>query len=219
MRNHPIVFFALLLCAFPACAQGSAGALGQTQSSAACPPSDLVCAVAGIDAPIAKGAILPIDVTVTSEGTTTPPLSLVSANPAIFTIDEGRLLGIAPGLATMLVTTEGDLVVDFLHVWVAEADAVRLHRKTQAGLETAPMPASMQLLVGDELTIVAAPHKGGQRLLGDIGATFTADPAIVKILDEGVPGSRRVVAQAPGKTTFTAEALGITVSTELEVLP
>jgi len=201
------------------CANGTSGALGQTQTSASCPPSDLVCAVAGIDAPIAKGATLPIEITVTSDGSTTPPLSFVSANPSVFKIDDGRVFGLEPGLASLLITTTGDVVIDFLHVWVAEADAVRLHRSTTAGFEIAPMPSSMQLLVGDEMTIVAAPHRGAQRLLGDIDATFDADPAILKILDEGVPGSRRVVAAAPGKTTLTTEALGIEVVVALEVLP
>jgi hypothetical protein len=197
----------------------TSGALGQTDTSASCPPSDLHCAVSGINAPIAKGATLPIEVTVTSNGATTPPLSFVSANTDLFTIDDARIHGLKPGLASMLITTQGDVVVDFLHVWIAEADAVRLHRVTESGAETAPMPSSMQMLVGDEITLVAAPHKGPQRLLGDLDAVFDADPQVVKVLDEGVPGSRRIVASAPGETIFTAEALGIEVQVALEVLP
>ena len=119
----------------------------------------------------------------------------------------------------MLVSMENGAVVDFLHIWVAEADAVRLHRMTEAGFETSPMPASMQVLVGDEMTLVAAPHRGAQRLLGELDAVFEADPKVVKILDEGVAGSRRVVAAAPGTTKLTAEALGIEVQVALEVLP
>ncbi|MDI3286120.1 hypothetical protein [Polyangium sp. 15x6] len=217
------------------CAQGSSGALGQTDTTAACPPSELVCAVAGIDAPIAKGAALPIQVSVTSEGAATPPLSFVSANPAIFTIDDARIHAQAPGLASMLITTAGvgaqdaegdpkpqasnsDLVVDFLHVWVAEADALRLHRVTTGGLQTSPLPAAMEMLVGDELTLVAAPHRGPQRLLGELDAAFEADPQVVLMLDEGVAGSRRIVATAPGETTVTVKALDIEVAVALTVL-
>ncbi len=201
------------------CSQGSSGALGQTDTTAACPPSDLVCAVSGIDAPIAKGASLPIEVSVTSEGSATPPLAFVSANPAVFTVDDGRLHAVSPGLASMLITTEGDLVVDFLHVWIASADALRLHRVTRGGLSTSPLPAAMQMLVGDELTLVAAPHRGAQRLLGELDATFDVDPEVVTMLDEGVPGSRRFVAKAAGNTTVSVNALGIEVAVALEVLP
>jgi len=212
--------FLPLLALATGCAQGgSTGALGQTETTASCPSSDFVCALSGIDAPIAKGATLPIEVSVTSEGSATPPLSFVTANPSVFRIDDGRIHAIAPGLASMLVTTEGDLVVDFLHIWVAEADALRLHRLTRGGLQTSPLPASMQVLVGDELTLVAAPHRGAQRLLGELDATFDADPAVVTLLDEGVPGSRRVVASAAGKTTVSVSALGIQAAVDLEVLP
>jgi hypothetical protein len=200
------------------CAQSSSGALGQTDTTAACPPSDLNCAVSGIDAPIAKGAALPIQVSVTSEGSATPPLTFVSANPAIFTIDDARIHALAPGLASMLITTEGDLVVDFLHVWVSEADALKLHRVTRGGQQTSPLPAAMEMLVGDELTLVAAPHRGPQRLLGELDAVFEADPQVVMMLDEGVTGSRRIVATAAGDTNVTVKALGIEVAVALSVL-
>jgi hypothetical protein len=218
MRNE-LACAASLLALAAGCAQGSSGALGQTQTSAACPPSDLVCAVSGIDAPISKGATLPIDVKVTSEGSATPPLSFVSANSSVFKVHDARIHAIGKGLASMLVMTEGELVVDFLHVWVSEADALRLHRVTQGGLQSSPLPASMQVLVGDQMTLVAAPHRGAQRLLGELDASFDADPAVVKLLDEGVPGSRRLVAAAAGTTTIIVEALGIKVQLALEVVP
>lgn len=200
------------------CAQGSAGALGQTDTTAACPPSELVCAVSGIDAPIARGAALPIQVSVTSEGSAAPPLSFASANPDVFTIHDARIHAKEPGLASMLITMEGDIVVDFLHVWVAEADALRLHRVTRGGLQSSPLPAAMEVLVGDELTLVAAPHRGPQRLLGELDAAFEADPQVVTMLDEGVPGSRRIVATKAGETSVTVKALGIEVAVALSVL-
>jgi len=216
---HRTFGFLPILCVCAGCAAGSSGALGQTQASPECPPSDLVCAVAGIDAPIARGATLPINVSVTSEGSAAPPLSFVSANPGVFTVDVDRIHGQGPGVASLLVTTTGDLVVDFLNVFVAEAESMRLHRVGASGLETSTLPPAMQMLVGDDLTLVLAPHAGAQRLLGDVDATWNADTATVKLLDEGMPGSRRVIAASPGKTTLTAEALGITAQVELEVVP
>lgn len=162
---------------------------------------------------------MPIDVTVTSEGSSTPPLEFVSANPRVFTVNDGRIFGEAQGLATLLITTEGSRVFDFVHVWVSEADSLRLHRLVQSGFESSPMPASMQMLVGDELKIAAIPHRGAQRLLGEIDATFDADPLVMKMVDEGVPSSRRLVATNPGSTTLEVSALGMKVQIDLEVLP
>jgi hypothetical protein len=209
----------LLLLALPGCAQGSSGALGQTEASPDCPPSDLMCSVSGIDAPIAKGTSLSIHVSVTAQGSAAPPLSFASANPAVFTVDDGRIHAMGKGLASLLVTTDKDLVVDFLHVFVAEPDSLRLHRLAQSGLETSPLPPSMQMLVGDEIILVAAPHADAQRLLGDADATWDADPQIVTLVDQGTPGSRRVVAKAPGKTSVKASALGMETLLSLEVLP
>jgi hypothetical protein len=211
--------FLPILCLGAGCGMGSSGALGQTEASPECSASDLVCAVAGIDAPIATGATLPINVSVTSEGSAAPPLSFVSANPGVFTVDVDRIHGQGPGVASLLVTTTGDLVVDFLNVFVAEAESMRLHQVGAGGLETSTLPPAMQMLVGDDLTLVLAPHAGAQRLLGEVDATWDADAAVVKLLDEGTPGSRRVIATAPGKTTLTAEALGITAQVTLEVVP
>ena len=49
-------------------------------------------------------------------------------------------------------------------------------------------------------------------------AAFEADPQVVMMLDEGVPGSRRIVATKAGETNVTVKAVGIEVAVALSVL-
>lgn len=216
MRSWPSLL--ALLPALAGCAQGSSGALGQTQASPQCSPSDLVCAVGGIDAPVATGASLPIDVSVTSQGSASPPLTFASADPTVFTVSGIHVDGIAPGVAALLVMTDG-AVLDFFHVWVQSPDALRLHRRTAEGVEVGDLPERVQLLAGDELWISAEPYAGAQRLLGEAGSTWTADAAVVQILEDGARHRRRLVARAAGTTTLEVTALDQTATLELEVLP
>jgi hypothetical protein len=211
----PLLFFLPLLAG---CAEGSSGALGQTQASPECSPSDLVCAVSGLDAPIATGASLPVDVSITSQGSAAPPLTFISADPTVFTVSGIHLDGISPGVASLLVMT-GGTVVDFFHVWVQTADTLLLHRRTAEGVEVGALPEHVQLLVGDELVISAELYRGAQRMLGDAEATWTADPSVAQLLEDGDRNERRVVARAAGTTTLEVGALDLAAAVELEVLP
>jgi len=211
----PLLFVPLLLAG---CAEGSSGALGQTQASPQCSPTDLVCAVSGLDAPLATGASLPVDVSIASQGSASPPLTFVSADANVFSVSGVRLNGIAPGLASLLVMTNGT-VLDFFHIWVETPDALLLHRHTGEGVEVGDLPGRMQMLVGDELIVSAEPYRGPQRLLGEAEATWTADPDVVQLLDEGALHRRRIVARAAGTTAVVVSALDLTATLELEVLP
>jgi len=211
-------FVPLCLVFATGCAQGTSGALGQTQASPDCSPSDLVCAVSGLDGPVAVSASLPLDISVTSQGSAAPPLTFVSANTDIFTVRGARLAGLSPGVASLLVMTNDNLVVDFFHVWVVTADKLELHRRTEQGMEVGSAPERIELLVGDELRLSAEPYQGAQRLLGEINAKWSAGEDVLKLLDEGVPGQRRVVAVAPGSTTVQVDALDVSASLDVEVV-
>ncbi|EYF07856.1 hypothetical protein [Chondromyces apiculatus] len=208
----------LFLPALAACAEGSSGALDQTQASPQCSPSDLVCAVGGIDAPIATGASLPIDVNVTSQGSAAPPLTYVSADSSVLTVRGVHVDGIAPGVASLLVMT-GGMVIDFFHVWVRTPDAVHLHHRSDEGVEVGDLPGRVQLLVGDELRLSAELYAGPQRLLGEAESTWTSDAEVAQILEEGARHRRRLVGRAPGLTTVEVEALGLSTTLDVEVLP
>jgi hypothetical protein len=195
------------------------GALGQSQASPDCSPSDFVCAVHGLDKPLAAGTSLPVDVSLDLQGSATPPLSLVSGDTAVFTVDGSVLRGEGPGLASLLITIPGNLVVDFFHVWVEQPTAIALHRRTSDGADVGAMPEKLELLVGDELSASVEAFAGSQRLLGEPEATWSTGSAAVQILGDGTPGRRRIVAKAVGATSIHVEAFGAEADLEVEVVP
>jgi hypothetical protein len=208
----------LAIAIAPGCA-GEDGALQQSTITEGCAPSDVACQTAGLDAPLAEGATLPVDVSVDLVGSGGPQISLASANPDVFTIEEQRLVGARAGVAALLLTTPDGLIVDFTHVWVAQPSAVRLHRITEDGAEVNPLPDRVQLLIGDELIVNARPYSHAQRLLGEPSdVEWAVDPAVIQILEEGTSSRRRLVARAEGTTTLEVTAHGLDTSLELEVL-
>jgi hypothetical protein len=219
MNLHSGSLIAASVFALSAMSCASEGALGQSQSSAACSPSDFVCAFQGLDKPLAAGATLPIDVTLDLQGSATPPLALLSADDTVLAVDGSVLTGKGPGLAALLITIPGNLVVDFFHVWVEQPTSVALHRRTEEGGDLGPMPEHLEVLVGDELFVSLEPFSGAQRLLGEPEATWSGGSAAVQIVDSGTPGRRRLVAREPGTATISAEAFGVTADLSLEVLP
>jgi len=210
-----------LLVVAVALLEGCAGdsALGQGDLNANCAPSDLVCAMAGFDAPIAEGASLPIDVNVDLTGSGAPEIQLVSGNPDVFSVEGQRLRGGRTGVAALLMTTPDSVVLDFVHVWVAQPSALLLHRRTENGEEVTAVPGKVQLLVDDELPLSAELYAKTQRLLGEPEATWAVDHDCVQILEEGTPNRRRLVARAQGETTLKVTANGLETTLDLEVLP
>lgn len=208
----------LLAGALSACAEGSEGALGQVAASPECASSDLVCAISGLDAPIALGATLPVDVRVTAMGSAAPPLALSSGNPAVLAVDGNRITGAGRGIAALLAIAPDGRVVDFLHLFVAQPDSLELRRKTPEGVATTAMPSRMQLLVGDEMGLVATPALATVRLLGEIEAAWSVEGESVSLLDEGIPNQRRLVAREAGIATVRVEAIDLATEIELEVL-
>jgi hypothetical protein len=174
----------------------------------------------GLDAPLAQGTDLPLNVQVTARGLSAPRLRLVSADEGVFTASGGTVRGIAPGFASLLMLAPGDIVVDFLTLSVEPADGLRIHRAVDGGgTYGTPIAAKVQLLVGDDDTFSVHPYAGETRLLGAIPATWKVDGDAVQILDEGVIEKRRIVARAPGTVTLEAEGLGLSAGVTLEVLP
>ena len=184
-----VLLVAIAALALPGCA--SEGALGQSQSSPDCSPSDFVCAVHGLDKPLAAGTTLPIDVSLDLQGSATPPLTLLSGDESVITVDGSVLRGKGPGLASLLITIPGNLVVDFFHVWVEQPTAIALHRRTEDGGDAGSMPGKLELLVDDELSASVEAFAGSQRLLGEPEATWSVNAKAVQILDDATPARRR----------------------------
>lgn len=205
------------LAALAGCA--GEGGLEQSRINPACAPTDLSCVVAGFSAPLAEGATVPVDVQLDLQGSAAPTLELVSGNPEVFEVEGQRLRGARAGVAALLVMAPGELVLDFLHIWVAQPSALLLHRRSEGGAETGPLPGKVQLLQGDELTVSVEPYARSQRLMGELESTWATDPAVVEVLENGAFNQRRLVARAPGATTLQVSALTLDTSLELEVLP
>lgn len=203
--------------ALAGCAEG--GALGQSSVSQACAASDAQCHLKGLDAPVAVGATQPLDINIEIKGSSAPPITLLSANEEVFTVSGQTMTGTGPGVASLLVTSEKSVVLDFIHLWVQTATGLALTRRAEDGSVIGDMPGKIQLLAGDEIRVSAAALSSTQPLLGTPPATWSADANVVSLLDEGVPGRVRVVAHAAGKTTVTCAALDLTQSFDVEVMP
>lgn len=218
MKPGISAFFLLIYSSLSlSCASG--GALGQSQTNAQCSPSDFVCVAGGLDKPLAAGTRLPIDVNLDLQGSATPPISLLSGDEAVVTVEGSVIRGVAPGLAALLITIPGNLVVDFFHIWVEQPTSIEIHGRTADGFDSGSIDGKLELLVGDEVFASAEPFAGAQRLLGEPDAQWSVDSASVKILEDGSKGRRRIVAIAPGAAKVHAEAFGASADLELEVLP
>src|SRR5688500_14092291 len=64
---------ALMACGMDS---GTSGAMGQSSATPDCAPSDTNCLEDGLDAPVAVGARLPVDVRITAKGVSSPKMTL-----------------------------------------------------------------------------------------------------------------------------------------------
>lgn len=209
----------LLLTSLLAVGCAQAGALEQAELSAACEPDDVVCASLGLDAPIAVGADLRLNVAASSPGVTTPTMHLESARPDVAVALDHAVQGVAPGMTALLISTKAGLVMDFVHLFVAAPTRLGVHRFDGAVATTEEIAGRIQLLSGDEIVLAPAPYRGEERLMGRSEATWSVDTTAVLLLEEGVLGRRRVVAREPGEASLTIFSFGLEHTVELEVLP
>lgn len=218
----------LLLLAAPAavalaaCAEdaGTGGAMGQSSTTPDCAPNDANCLEDGLDAPVAVGARLPVDVRITARGVGSPKMTLEAARSDVLAVEGAALVGKAPGWSSVLFVNEDGLVMDFVTLAVTPAERIEIYRLNDAGsAESSPLPAKIQLAPGDDFEIAVKPFSGATRLLGELDATWRLDQDIVTALDTGRPASRRLRVKAAGTTKLTIDAGGFTKTIDLEVLP
>ena len=108
---------------------------------------------------------------------------------------------------------EGDLALDFLHVWVETPNRIALERNGEEIIGT------IELLPGDELSLSIAPYRDITRLLGSGSADWASSSSAVDVLQDGNPRRRRLVARQPGTTTITASCFDLEATINLVVLP
>src|SRR6186713_458474 len=79
-----------------------------------------------LNAPLAVGASMEPKVQLSLQGTASPSIRLVSTRPSVLGVDNAEVLGRAPGVAALLITTGRGEVLDFYHVWVEAPTRVAL---------------------------------------------------------------------------------------------
>jgi hypothetical protein len=111
------------------------------------------------------------------------------------------------------------VVLDFLHLWVAEPEGLVLSRRSAEGTALGPLSPDVPLVPGDELVFSVEAVAGGQDLLGDFTASVTGGGGTVQVIGAGVPRWFRVRALAPGEATLAVDGLGHRATVHVEVLP
>jgi len=224
IRSLLLVTAAALAACSSDAPDGTTGAMQQSSTHPDCAPNDTACQNDGLDAPLAAGARLPLDVRITARGVAAPKIRLESVRDDVLSVDRdhGALVGLAKGWSSVVFVREDDgLVMDFITMTVEKAERIELYRLTKdGGAEAAPLPDSIQLAPGDDFEIAVKPFVGATRLLGDLEASWSLDQAdVATLLDTGRPASRRVRVKSAGKGTITIDAGGFTKTLSVEVLP
>lgn len=178
------------------------------------------CMGQGLDAPIALGGTLEIQIDYKLAGSSGPPTTLETANPAILKSEgKGRVTAVGEGMSALMFVGPNDAVIDFLHVWVAKADELRIVRYSSSGALLGRVLDNVKLLVGDELMVSVETFGQGQALLGNYVLEYNVTGSNVAIVPDPVGGWYRIVARTAGPATVTFEALGLKKVWTMEVLP
>jgi hypothetical protein len=206
----------------------SPGGFGAADVAPECGALDRACLIRGLDSPLAVGARLGVGLTFDIGGTSGLPAVMTTSNPEVMTADDGVITVTGPGFAVLLIRGPDQKVLDFIHLWTAEAEELRLVRYTDDALPSGTIRDAGTLLAGDELLVAVEAFAGNQPLIGLFDTAWTVevlepgpDPGVdpVAVVDDVVFGLFRIVARSPGRVRLTAVSLGIEKTLELEVQP
>lgn len=199
---------------------GTAGAFGQATMFKECHPGDSTCRRAAPAAPIAVGARLRPDVRIDVRGSVMPVIALSSSREDVVAIEDGALVAKKPGMAAVLIASADGTVIDFQHLWVAEATGIVVERPSPVGNGSEEVIGPLQLVAGEQLLLTSTMIAGAQRLAGESDLAWAVEnDAAVTLLRDGSTGRRRLVARTPGVARVTVGALGVSTSFDVEVVP
>lgn len=229
MRRHDLLFLALLSAGCGTSAADeigpppSGGAFGNASVRPECGAFSQACLESGMDAPLATGAAMGLGIDYNIAGNSGPDLSLVPANAEVLSVDGAVIIGEKAGSSSLLIMGPDEQVVDFIHVWVADASDLKIVRHNDDGAAIGTVASEGTLLVGDEVLLSVEAFSTTQALMGLFDTTFEIDVvtgnAPVAIVEDIVFGWYRLVAREAGTVRIIADALGQTREVELEVLP
>lgn len=204
--------FSSLLCAVTMgtwVAGCGGGAFRQALTSDDCKAGDERCNRAGFDAPLALGATASPRVHVSLDGSASPGLHFESAAPSVLDVEDGHVVGKSEGTSALLFVSDASTVLDFFHVWVKKPTALRIEAALPGRDVSGRIEGPIELMVGEELRLVAKPVADGQILLGTGEADWSVDAPFATLLREGSEDHRRFVADAPGSVTLHVRMLGV----------
>lgn len=203
-----------LLLTIPLAGCTFGGALHQATIAGQCAQDDAACSRRHPQAPLAVGAHFHPDVSTEIAGTTTPNLRLDSADTQVLDVEDGVLVAKAPGTSAVMISTEDGAVVDFVHVWVAQATNISLTRR-----DGDRVSGDLGMTIGEDLTLAPTLWSGAQRLGGEAEAVWATTGDSITLLRDGSADRRRIRARAPGQGTITVALGEIKTSFDVEVLP
>lgn len=193
--------------------------VGNVASRPQCGALNLACVGQKLDAPIALGSTLELDVRYQIAGTSGPPTVLETADPTVLTIDGSQLKAVGAGASAVLFIGPDKAVIDFLHLWVQPATELRILRYAPTGALLGRVQSSVKLLVHDELLVSIEPFAKGQPLIGSFKLENNVAGNSVAIVPDSVSGFHRVVARSPGASQIKFTALGLSTDWTIEVQP
>lgn len=219
-RRGDVVVCALFALSVVGCSDGQ---LGQAALTTPCAVTDANCddGGGGINAPIAAGARFDVVVKPALAGALSVPLRFRPVDDGVVTLDEGVLTAVAPGISAVLLMAEDNTVVDVVHVSVQKVERLTLHRSlnNDVVVDERPLPASVQVFPGEELTLKLSAWAGAQQLAGDTVDVWTSTNPDFRVIDQGFARERRVRAPDEGSADLTvALPTGLNTTVHLEVI-
>ncbi len=217
---------ALLLCA-AGCGGGATEGVGGVPGSGTANPGTSpecgafgqACIGQGLDAPLAVGGRIEVAVAFSVGGSSGPPLVLEAVDTSVLQTTDTYFEAVGPGCSAVLFSGEDGTVIDFIHVWTAQAEELRILRYSAFGDLMGRVQDSVQLLTGDEILVAVVPYANAQPLLGNYDLLRDVVGDAVAIVPDPVGGWYRVVARAAGQATVTFAGLGLEEPWAIEVLP
>lgn len=213
MRIQPGLPHAVGLLSALLCLAGCGGAMGQSVMA-----ERNADTAKPLDAPLAVGASIQPDIQLDLPGTVAPTLELIAARPEVAQAQDGRIIGRAPGVTAILITTKEGTVLDFHHLWVEQATRVTLHRQDDSARELGEVLSGLDFFVGESIYLTPKVYFKSQELAGTVAGTWSVDPPVATLLRQGLADSRRLVGSAPGEGTLTVTVSGVSVKVPLRVL-
>lgn len=178
-----------------------------------------VCLQASLDAPMALGSTVELWLDFATTGSGGSAVSLASANPDIVTVAGSTVHAVGEGMSGILFVDDRGAALDFLHVWVAPPDELRILGYSRQGDLLGLILDHVTLLVGDEILVAVEPFKAAQPLLGNFVLEREVMGDAVIVVPDAVGGLYRLVARGPGESTVVMRGLGLEASWDIEVLP